>query len=151
MQQHQHYARLVSAGVAKKPGGAADDDANDVSPAAAAGEQIGRAADAAEGVITDAAVSASTVVEDAADSATALVDAAATAASNVAADAADVTSALARDASTAVRGFEDSVAAATSPSGGAIDWSLPAGGVMPDPRFKGLKVLVVGATGGVGR
>jgi hypothetical protein len=44
---------------------------------------------------------------------------------------------------------EDSVRAATAP-GAMIDWSVGVGG-SPDPRFKKMKVLVVGSTGGVGR
>jgi uncharacterized protein YbjT (DUF2867 family) len=42
------------------------------------------------------------------------------------------------------------VAAAIDPSA-PIDWTLPPGGLQRDRRFAGMKVLVVGATGGTGR
>lgn len=88
-------------------------------------------------------------MSDAADAAEATIGAAAQTATNVIEDAADVTSAFVDDADAAVRSAADSLRAAATP-GGPIDWSVGVGAT-PDPRFKGMKVLVVGATGGVGR
>jgi hypothetical protein len=88
---------------------------------------VADAADAAEATITTVAQTATGLVSDAADTAAALVD----------------------DADAVLKSGVDSVRAATTP-GGPIDWSVGVGGTR-DPRFKKMKVLVVGSTGGVGR
>jgi hypothetical protein len=96
--------------------------------------------------LDDMAQAAAGVVEDASDVASATVNAAAEAASEVVSDASDVASALVGDAAAAA-----SAAAAGGEAGGpAIDWQSSSGSA-PDNRFIGMKVLVVGATGGVGR
>jgi hypothetical protein len=97
----------------------------------------------------DAADAATGAVDDAAQAAEATITAAATTASSIVSDAADTTAAFVNDADAAFRAAADSMVAAATP-GGPIDWSVGVGAT-PDPRFKGMKVLVVGATGGVGR
>lgn len=99
--------------------------------------------------LQDAAAAATGAVDDAAQAAGATINAAAQTASNLASDAADTAAAFVNDADAAFRAAADSAVAAATP-GGPIDWSVGVGAT-PDPRFKGMKVLVVGATGGVGR
>uniref|UniRef100_A0A383VB59 NAD(P)-binding domain-containing protein n=1 Tax=Tetradesmus obliquus TaxID=3088 RepID=A0A383VB59_TETOB len=101
--------------------------------------------------LDDIAQAAAGAVEDASDAATATVNAAADAASAVVSDASDVASALVNDAAAAASAATAAVAAAAGEAGGApIDWQSSSGAA-PDSRFAGMKVLVVGATGGVGR
>lgn len=96
-----------------------------------------------------AAAAATGAVSDASDAAQATITTAAQTATGVVSDAADTAAALVDDADAVLKSGVDSVRAATTP-GGPIDWSVGVGG-SPDPRFKKMKVLVVGSTGGVGR
>lgn len=117
--------------------------------AASVSDAMYDATDAATALVEDAAATASGVVRDTADAAEATVTAAAQTASGIVLDAADTTAAVVGDAEAAFRSAAEGLSAAATP-GGPIDWSVGVGGT-PDPRFKGMKVLVVGATGGVGR
>jgi hypothetical protein len=112
-------------------------------------DAVSGATDTTEMRMRDAANAATGAVDDAAQAAEATITAAATTASNIVSDAADTTAAFVSDADAALRAAADSMVAAATP-GGPIDWSVGVGAT-PDPRFKGMKVLVVGATGGVGR
>lgn len=105
--------------------------------------------DATQMRMQDAANTATGAVDDAAQAAEATITSAAATASNIVSDAADTTAAFVNDADVAFRAAADSMVAAATP-GGPIDWSVGVGAT-PDARFKGMKVLVVGATGGVGR